>query len=283
MRGWPFSWRTPAPAGAAGQAAQDAQDQDPWTKWRATSRTVPKKAAFVGQFGPGEAFVVNVLEGVLARGGPILDEDGNLNLQDENVHRALRSLHKDLADSTVMYRKSKEMDEASSRDAFVKGEAVYLRDWPYFVPRTEDGLPNPQVAVDAMPWKGVLGGQNLAVAGESRRPRAAQELVEWLTSETSQVRLFEDGGFAATRRVLYLDPKITGSTRYGYAKPLLASIEKALPRPSVPDYQLFSKVFENVMRRVLANDGELGTADIERITAATEGKLLPDSGDTSTG
>ena len=62
MRGLLFSWRTPAPAGAAGQAAQDAQDQDPWTKWRATSRTVPKKAAFVGQFGPGEAFVVNVLE-----------------------------------------------------------------------------------------------------------------------------------------------------------------------------------------------------------------------------
>jgi multiple sugar transport system substrate-binding protein len=262
------SWMSSAPGGT------DTPFPDSWAALLAAAERVsPERAAFVGQFGPGEPFVVNVLEGVMARGGEILDSDGNLRLDGPGVERALRSLSRELHDPKAILPSSDELDEDSSREAFVRNEAVYLRNWPAFVPQAADGGLDPRAVVRRLPWPGVLGGQNLAIAAESRRPRAAQELLEWLTSEASQLRLFEDGGFAAARKEPYVDPKISRSSRFRYAEELLEAVDRARPRPSVPNYLLFSQVFERVMRRVLAEGGQLRDTDVRQITAAARGRV----------
>ena len=68
--------------------------------------------------------------------------------------------------------------------------------------------------VARIPGRSVLGGQNLAIAANSDQPRAAQELIEFLTSARSQQILFERGGFAATREVVYQDSAVRANFPY---------------------------------------------------------------------
>jgi multiple sugar transport system substrate-binding protein len=263
-----FSWNPLVPGGVS------VPSPGSWTELRnAANHSNPRLSAFAGQFGPRESFVVNVLEGVLARGGQILDNGGNLRLRDQKVQDAVQELSRDLQDKRAFVARSEELNEDTSKEVFMRHEAVYLRDWPAFAPRTIDHALDPNVVVKPLPWPSVLGGQNLAIAKNSRYPQAAQELIEWLAGEASQLRLFEDGGFAPTRQAIYFDPKITNDRRYSYAGSLKTAVDQARPRPSVPNYPLFSQVFERVMRQVLANGGRLSEADIEQIQAAEKGQV----------
>jgi multiple sugar transport system substrate-binding protein len=116
----------------------------------------------------------------------------------------------------------------------------------------------------------VLGGQNLAVARSSDQPRAAQALIEFLTGERSQQILFEHGGFAATRGIVYQDANIT--TKYPYATTLLEAIRRAKKRPVTPHYTSFSLEFRKVVAEVWANDGEITAEHARRLTEALQGK-----------
>ncbi len=93
----------------------------------------------------------------------------------------------------------------------------------------------------ALPGPSALGGQNLAVAQESRHPEAARQLIEFLTSEASQQVLFQDGGLASTRLRTYRDPVI--NTEYPYASKLLNAVDSAELRPVTAHYWTFSRVF----------------------------------------
>jgi multiple sugar transport system substrate-binding protein len=119
----------------------------------------------------------------------------------------------------------------------------------------------------------VLGGQNLAVARSSEEPTAAQALIEFLTGERSQQILFERGGFAATREIVYRDENIT--TWYPYASTLVEAIRRARPRPSTPHYTDFSLEFRDVVRDVWENDGEITPDHARRLTDALKGQRRP--------
>jgi multiple sugar transport system substrate-binding protein len=116
----------------------------------------------------------------------------------------------------------------------------------------------------------VLGGQNLAVTRGSDQPRAAQALIEFLTGERSQQILFEHGGFAATREIVYRDANIT--TKYPYATTLLTAIRRARARPETPHYTDFSREFRKVVMEVWQNDGEITADHARRLADALEGK-----------
>jgi multiple sugar transport system substrate-binding protein len=158
-----------------------------------------------------------------------------------------------------------------------------MRDWPLAyrqltTPADESAPGGPgasppavtDVEVTQLPGPSALGGQNLAVASESRHPRQAQALVEFLTSETSQQILFQDGGFPATRQRIYEDPWITRN--YGYATTLLAAVKDARLRPVTPYYPRFSSVFRDVVTEVLDTGRDVNDHDVRRLEAALEGK-----------
>jgi multiple sugar transport system substrate-binding protein len=235
------------------------------------------RAAFAAPFGRGEAFVVSVIEGVLARGGSILDGEGHLTLDGPGVALALKELSHDLSDRTLISSTAVESDEAATRQTFVDGQAAYMRNWPTFTPRDHQQHPLKGMGVSRLPWRSVLGGQDLAVDAQTPYPQAATELIEWLTGESSQTQLFMDGGFAPTREAVYHDPLVLDQNRSPFAGDLLAAVQSAVRRPDVPNYPLFSRVFEDVMRRVLQTGGSLSPRDVDEITAAVDGRLLTSS------
>jgi multiple sugar transport system substrate-binding protein len=243
----------------------------------------PLAAGYTGQFYDYEGLTVNVMEAIWAEEGDVVDADGEVRLRSDAAGAALRDLGRALRSPREILPESRSFTETQATEAFRDGKVLFMRNWPLAyrqltTPADESapggaGASPPAVTdveVTQLPGPSALGGQNLAVASESRHPRQAQALVEFLTSETSQQILFQDGGFPATRQRIYEDPWITRN--YGYATTLLAAVKDARLRPVTPYYPRFSSVFRDVVTEVLDTGRDVNDHDVRRLEAALEGK-----------
>ena len=244
----------------------------------------PLAAGYTGQFkNDYEGFTVNVMEAIWAEDGEIVDADGEVRLKSDAAGTALRSLGEALRSPREILPASSTFKETESKDAFGAGQVLFMRNWPLAYrqltsPRSEAATGSagavPPAATDIdvtqLPGPSALGGQNLAVAAESRHQRQAQALVEFLTSETSQQILFQDGGFPATRQRVYEDPRIR--QKYSYATTLLTAVKDARLRPVTPYYPRFSAVFREIADDVLTTGRDVSDHDVRRLQDALEGK-----------
>ncbi|HET9516595.1 MAG TPA: extracellular solute-binding protein, partial [Actinoplanes sp.] len=159
-----------------------------------------------------------------------------------------------------------------TRAAFQRGEVPLMRNWPVAYGQLRSGeKPMTDFDVQPLPGDSVLGGQNLAVATGTRDPKLAQELVTFLTSESSERQLFSAGGLAATRSAVYDDPQVRRARPY--APVLRQALEQARPRPETPHYALFSSVFQEIVTQTLNSGGTLPDDAVTRLTDALHGRV----------
>ncbi|WP_305788973.1 extracellular solute-binding protein [Symbioplanes lichenis] len=204
------------------------------------------EAAYTGQLGDYEGLTVNILEAVWAEGGDLtIDEGGTVTLDLAKWDAAVERLKP----GPVVLRDSTTFEETGSRTAFADGRVLFMRNWPVAYRAMQSSDSPVPFAVDRLPGPSVLGGQNLAVSERSEQPRAAQALIEFLTSEPSQRTLFDPGGFAATRARVYEDETI--KKRFPYAETLRAAVDSARLRPVSPYYVDFSEVLHTEVAKVL--------------------------------
>jgi multiple sugar transport system substrate-binding protein len=123
-----------------------------------------------------------------------------------------------------------------------------MRNWPVAGETIGDEVPD--VAV-APPHSSVLGGQNLAIAAGTKRPRAAQALIQFFTNAASQQILSEVGGFVPTRQ-----SALTYAKRPD-AQYIQAALNNARLRVVDPQYVRFSQVFRQCAFSALNNNGKL--------------------------
>lgn len=163
--------------------------------------------------------------------------------------------------------------EQEALDAFLAGDAVFLRSWPYvqgLLPSS--ALSNVDVGVSALPAASTehvgyscLGGWNLMVnARAGRKERAAAwELIRYLTSPAQQKRQALEAGLLPVIESLYEDPEVLGGV------PVAALAREAMSsrirvRPMSPFYPQMSSRIANSFHRVLK--GELtGTEAVEAL------------------
>jgi multiple sugar transport system substrate-binding protein len=240
------------------------------------SRTGSPAAGYAGQFGDYEGLTVNALEAIWAAGGDVVDAHGRVVIDSPEAQAGLTRLANGLTPGTpqVILRDATKFDETATTQAFGAGRVLFMRNWPVAYrslnPSTgADAAPAVPFQVAPLPGPSVLGGQNLAIAKDTRRPRAAQKLIEFLTSERSQQILFEHGGFAATREIVYRDATVVNL--YRYAPTLLEAIQSARTRPITPHYSQFSETFRQLVRQALANGGQLPDDAKARLEGALEG------------
>ena len=233
------------------------------------------EAGYAWQLVDDEILTVNALEAIWSTGGEVVNDDNQVVLDSAAAEEGLRRLKDQLAvgGKPLVHPESVNFDEQASTNAFAAGRVMAMRNWPvaYRDLTSGDEAQRVEFEVTTVPGgRSVLGGQNLAIASGTSMPNAARALIEFLTGERSQQILFEHGGFAATRRIVYLDPNITA--RHGYADDLLRAIEQAGSRPVTPHYTLFSEVFRDVVSKALAGDGKFTEDHVRRLTDALNGK-----------
>lgn len=245
------------------------------------------KAGYAMQLGDYEGLTVNALESIWAAGGDV-ERNGHITIDSEEVEVALRQLARGLRAPTgspgVWPGSLSGPDgeggmEKDSTKAFADGSVVFMRNWPVAYGQLlhePDRAASPsdiskKFDVTLLPGPSVLGGQNLAIAGHSRKPRAAQALIEFLTSASSQKQLFRDGALPATRVDAYSDGLVRD--KQPYAPILLRALNAAKTRPITPHYPLFSSVFQEIVRYALDHDGALPPDATRRLTNARVGRL----------
>lgn len=231
-------------------------------------------AGYAGQFDDYEGLAVNAFEAIWAAGGEVVDDDGNVVVDSPEAREGLRRLARWLTrgNPQLTLPEARGFMEEQTTQAFRDGQVVFMRNWPVEYRKlldVESGAKAVPFGVSPLPGPSVLGGQNLAVAATSDQPRAAQELIEFLTEPRSQQILFERGGFAATREIVYHDAAI--KDRHAYAENLLAAIRQAKRRPDTPYYPLFSEVFRRGVRYALEHDGELPDGFADRLADSLKG------------
>ncbi|GIF23565.1 multiple sugar transport system substrate-binding protein [Actinoplanes tereljensis] len=231
------------------------------------------EAGYAAQLDPNsEILTVTALEAIWSAGGDVVDDNGKVVIDSDAAERGLRRLSDGLQSSShpVILPDSRTFDEKKSMNAFGDGRVLAMRNWP--VAYRDLSAKTFQYEVTTVPGKtSVLGGQNLAVTRNSGEPRAAQALIEFLTGERSQQILFEHGGLAATREIVYRDENVT--TKFPYATTLLEAIRRARPRPLTPHYTEFSAEFRKVVTEAWSHDGEITPAQAARLTDALQGKV----------
>jgi multiple sugar transport system substrate-binding protein len=243
------------------------------------------------QLGHYEGLTVNALESIWAAGGDVVNGSGQVTIDSAEVAAGLRRLAQASATPAgqsgvkpgVWPESYGRPDgqggrERDSTDAFAAGDVVLMRNWPVAygqLTHQPDGAPSAgasgHFAVAQLPGPSVLGGQDLAIASDSRRPRAAQALIEFLTNDTSEKQLFREGALPATRADAYSDALVR--TAQPYATTLLTALNNARLRPVTPNYPLFSSVFQRIVLKALDADGKVPSSAVRELTNALNGRL----------
>ncbi|MFE3639007.1 ABC transporter substrate-binding protein [Streptomyces sp. NPDC059168] len=230
-----------------------------WAELERDAKTIAPRYGldgYAGQFLPYEGLTVNAAEAVYSAGGTILgDEGARVTVDSDAAREGIGFLARGLREGWIP-RAALTYKEEESKEAFLAGRLLFLRNWPYaYAAASARGsrvagrigavpLPGPDG-----PGKSVLGGSNLAVNTHARHPDSAARLIAYLTSERVQRQVLTRGALPPVRASLYDDPALIA--RFPYLPTLRAAVMSAEPRPTSPRYDQVSLVVQAVVHDAL--------------------------------
>ena len=261
----PTTWEQMAEAAKAAQAKQ------------------PGVAGFVFQGAAYEGGTVDALEFMAGAGANILSEDGSKVVvgDGDGAKRAFTWLQQ-LFDEKVTPKVVTTYMEEDARLAFQKGDAVFMRNWPYaWALMNQDEASKVKGKFDIAPLPGfegqtpasTLGGKNYGIAATTDEPELAWEAIMCLTSESVQKEQAVVKGEMPTLKHLYDDAQLAKDV------PFLDVLAKGLVtgknRPTTPYYNDLTIVIYQVYNDVL--NGRISPEDAveelqRKAQAAVDGK-----------
>lgn len=212
-----------------------------------------------------EGGVCNAAEFIWGAGGNILDPndptkvtiDSPQAVQGLATERSLVS--KGVApDAVVSY------EEQQSHTAFLNGDSIFMRNWPYVIGLAADPsqskIKPSQLGVSALPTAGgntgysCLGGWNLFINSQidSDKKGKAWQFIQFMASEhAAKVRAIK-GGFLSPLKATYEDKSVTSKVpTIALAKQIADQIR---PRPVSPFYSDMSLKMQSAFNDNLAGD-----------------------------
>lgn len=236
---------------------------------------------FVFQGNAYEGLTCDALEWIKSHGGgQIIEPDGSISINNPKAAEAIELAASWVGDisppGVTTYQ------EEESRGLWQRGDAVFMRNWPYAygLGQSEDSAVKGIFDVAPLPSGGAgsaatLGGWNLAVSKYSEKQEAAIALVKYLGSKKVQKFKAINNSHLPTLPELYRDPDVLAAVPF--FGEWLDVFNQAVPRPSAPTktaYNEISKEFWTAVHNVLT--GSVSAADS---LAELEGKIEDIRGD----
>jgi multiple sugar transport system substrate-binding protein len=233
-----------------------------WDELKETAQIVLQDSGtrygFVFQGANNETGVCNGLEYIWTHGGEVLDDDRVIIDSPESV-AGLTTEQSMISDGvTPQAVASYTLWEADA--AFLNGDAVFCRDWPYIYAAVGDPqmskITLDQVGVSALPvgegrsqTASCLGGWNMLISASSEMKDEAWEFVQFMTSEESQKIQTLSASTLPTLNALYEDREIRKEV------PVITlgkeALRNARPRPISPYYSQMSRKMAEQFNKVL--------------------------------
>jgi multiple sugar transport system substrate-binding protein len=212
---------------------------------RKVSRESDIKFGFLFQGARYEGGVCDACEFIWGHGGNVLDpSDPTIVVIDSPQAIAGLATERSMITDGISPETVTVYKEDESAGAFLNGDGVFLRNWPYVYALVgdpaESKLKPEQVGVselpsaDGKPGNGTVGDQPLYISTSSKNPDAAWKFIEFLTAPEQQRLRALEGSYLPTRSDLYDDPEIQDTV------PVVAlakeALQHTLPRPVSPYY-----------------------------------------------
>ena len=141
--------------------------------------------------------------------------------------------------------------EEETRLLFQNEKAAFLRNWPYVYSLAADSAIagkyriKPMVHAVGKNSGATLGGWGLGISTTSKHPDAAWQVVEFLSSESSQREFILETGFVPSRIALFNDPEIVA--KYNYYPQLLEVVQNSALRPPISQYAQASDILQRYL------------------------------------
>ena len=213
---------------------------------------------FVFQGANNESGVCNGLEYIWTHGGEVLDGDRVIIDSPESV--AGLTAEQSMISEGVSPQAVASYTVGEADVAFVNGDAVFCRNWPYMYGAAGDPefskITLNQVGVSALPVgegqsqiASCLGGWNMLISASSEMKDEAWEFVRYMTSQESQKMQTLSASTLPTLNALYDDREILEEV------PVVAlskeALQNARPRPVSPYYSQMSRTMAEQFNKVL--------------------------------
>lgn len=262
-----------------------AQPPKTWDELAATAKKVMdgERAAGVKDF-QGFVFQAKAYEGLTCdalewvhsfNGGEIIDKAGNITINNPNAAKAL-----DMAAAwigTIAPQGVLNYAEEDARGVFQKGEALFMRNWPYAwsLGQAADSPIKGKIGVAPLPAgaggrpAATLGGWQLGVNKYSKNIDAAASLVMHMASPEVQKKRAIGGSYNPTIVDLYKDPELIKANPF--MGDLLPVFTNAVARPATATglkYPEVSQAFWDATHEVLSKKTK-GADAVKKL----EGKL----------
>jgi len=219
----------------------------------------PALRGYSGQFKQYEGLVCNMLEFIESNGGQLVNEEqGKAALATPASLEAVRFVRdrvmRHLASQAVlMYQ------EPESLAAFVRGNAVFHRNWPYAWDVSNDPTRSiivGKVGVAPLPrFSGgrsvsALGGWLYGISAYSEHPEQAWQFISFLSGYDMQKYFAIHAGIAPSRISLYADPAVLKA--HPFYRDQFRVFQGTTPRPRSPLYPAISHILQRYFSRALA-------------------------------
>jgi multiple sugar transport system substrate-binding protein len=245
-------------------AKAGVQPPKTWEQLQQLAETVAPKYGlygYAGTFAPYEGLTVNFAAAVQSAGGSILSPEGTkVTVDSPQALRGLEFLVNGFKQGWIP-KVALTYEEESSQAAFEAGKFLFLDNWPDVYAALS--TPGPQnkvygkVGVAPLPGpdgpgSSSLGGANLAISAFSQHQQTALNFIKYMTYETSEVQMLEQGSFPPVLTQLYTNKSLWRS--YPYLPVLEQAINSAQPRPAITNYDqaslaISSAVYEALTRQ----------------------------------
>jgi multiple sugar transport system substrate-binding protein len=238
-------------------AAAHLKPPKTWAQLMQMAETVAPKYhlfGYAGTFAQYEGLTVNFAEAVQSAGGSILNPSGTkVMLNTPQAKQGLEFLVKGFQQGWIPAQ-TYGFEELGAQDAFKNGQYLFLNDWPD-VWATLGPSPSKKYGTAALPGLSAgqgsssLGGANLAVSAYSLHQRTALDFIRYLTQPAQQRTMLALGSFPPVLTQLYSDKSLI--SQFPYLQTLYQAINKAQPRPVIPDYDQASLVISSEVYQAL--------------------------------
>ena len=238
-----------------------------WDELKQMTRKVRRdsdiKFGFLFQGARSEAGVCDACEFIWSHGGNVLDPSDPTKVLVDSP-QAIEGLETERSMITdgISPEAVTVYEETETQGEFLRGDAVFLRNWPYVYALVgdpaESKLKPDQVGVselpsaDGKPGNGTVGDQPLYISTSSKNPDAAWKFIEFVTASEQQKFRALEGSYLPTLSALYDDPEIQDTV------PVVALAKEALqhtrPRPVSPYYSDMSLAMQEQFNASLKGD-----------------------------
>lgn len=196
-------------------------------------------------------------------GGQILDEDGQVVVDEDPAVRALTWMRDAIHEHGIVPSATLTWHEEQARFAFQNGTSAMMRNWPYAYAllQADDSPVRGRFAVAPMPAApggeptGALGGSQLAINARTRQADEAWALVQFLTAPEQMIERARVVGQFPSRRSPYEGGALEGALGMSPAD-ARRIVEAAEPRPVTPVYTQLSEILQIRLHRVLTRQQE---------------------------